>query len=158
MRHNTVMNERLMDACRRLTAEQLTATAAGTYGGVGATLVHMANAQMGYAARLLDTQRPEALPEDPFPGFDVLGGRFADGNSQLEEGATRAGQDRDVEVTGDNPPGRWRLSVPLFLLQAVNHGTEHRSQIATILTQIGVEPPRMDGWAYFFESGHMRDA
>ena len=47
------------------------------------------------------------------------------------------------------------MPVSLFLLQAVNHGTEHRSQVATILTQLGVEPPEMDGWAYFFESGHM---
>jgi uncharacterized damage-inducible protein DinB len=45
--------------------------------------------------------------------------------------------------------------VSLFLLQAVNHGTEHRSQVATVLTQLGVEPPGMDGWTYFFESGHM---
>jgi uncharacterized damage-inducible protein DinB len=43
----------------------------------------------------------------------------------------------------------------LLLLQAVNHGTEHRSQIATILTQLGVEPPEMDGWTYFFESGKL---
>ena len=31
-------------------------------------------------------------------------------------------------------------------------GTEHRSQVATILTQLGVEPPEMDGWTYFFEA------
>jgi hypothetical protein len=27
--------------------------------------------------------------------------------------------------------------------------------VATILTQLGVEPPDMDGWAYFMDSGHM---
>lgn len=43
----------------------------------------------------------------------------------------------------------------LLLLQAINHGTEHRSQIATILTQLGVEAPEMDGWTYFFDGGHM---
>jgi uncharacterized damage-inducible protein DinB len=47
------------------------------------------------------------------------------------------------------------MPVPLFLVQAINHGTEHRSQVATILTQLGIEPPDMAGWAYFFESGHM---
>jgi uncharacterized damage-inducible protein DinB len=44
------------------------------------------------------------------------------------------------------------------LLQAVNHSTEHRSQIATILTQLGIEPPSMDGWTFFFDAGHMTDA
>jgi uncharacterized damage-inducible protein DinB len=154
-RHNTMMNTRLVEACRKLRAEQLGATATGTYGSVGATLVHVANAQEGYAARVLDTERPERLPEDPFPGFDVLTERLAQGDAQLEEAATRGDQDRKVQVTGDDPPGTWWMPVSLFLLQAVNHGTEHRSQVATILTQLGVEPPEMDGWTYFFESGHM---
>jgi uncharacterized damage-inducible protein DinB len=154
-RHNSMMNRRLVEACRLLSPEQLDATAIGTFGSIGATLVHIANAQEGYAARLLDTERPERLPEDPFPGFEGLAERFAHGDAQLEEAATQPGQDRQVQVTGDDPPGAWWMPVPLFLLQAVNHSTEHRSQVATILTQIGVEPPGMDGWTYFFDSGQM---
>ena len=154
-RHNSMMNQRLAEACRQLPPEQLGATAAGTYGSIGATLVHIVNAQEGYAARLLDTERPERVPEDPFPGFEALTERFARGNAQLEEAATQAGQDRKVQVTGDDPPGTWWMPVSLFLLQAVNHGTEHRSQVATILTQLGVEPPEMDGWTYLFESGQL---
>ena len=81
--------------------------------------------------------------------------RLAHGDAQLEEAATHAGEDRKVQVTGDDPPGTWWMPVSLFLLQAVNHGTEHRSQVATILTHLGIEPPEMDGWTYFFSSGHM---
>jgi len=154
-RHNSMMNRRLLEACRRLSPDQLGATATGTFGSIGATLVHIANAQEGYAARLVDTERPERLPEDPFPGFEALEERFAHGDAQLEEAAAQAGQDRKVQVTGDDPPGTWWMPVPLFLLQAVNHGTEHRSQVATILTQLGVEPPEMDGWTYFFASDQM---
>jgi len=154
-RHNTMMNRRLVDACRQLSPEQLDATATGTYGSIGATLVHIANAQEGYAARLLDAERPERLPEDRFPGFDALSERFAHGDAQLEEAATQGSQDRQVQVTGDDPPGTWMMPVSLFLLQAVNHGTEHRSQVATILTQLGVEPPEMDGWTYFFASNKL---
>src|SRR5438132_8634561 len=101
-RHNAMMNGRLMEACRRLSPEQLGATATGTYGSIGATLVHVANSQMSYAARLLERDRPEMLPEDPFPGFDAVAERFADGNAQLEEAATRAGTDLTVQVTGDD--------------------------------------------------------
>lgn len=155
-RHNTMMNGRLVEACRQLRTEQLGATATGTYGTVGATLVHIANAQVGYAARLLDTERPERLPEDPFPGLDAVTERLAQGDAQLEEAAASgAGQDRQVQVTDDDPPRTWMMAVPLFLLQAVNHSTEHRSQVATILTQLGIVPPEMDGWAYFFDSGQM---
>ena len=49
------------------------------------------------------------------------------------------------------------MAAGLLLLQAVNHATEHRSQIATILTQLGVEPPDMSGWRFFFDAGHMKD-
>ena len=153
--HNSMMNRRLMEACRQLSPERLSATATGTYGSIGATLVHIANSQEGYAARLLDTERPQRLPEEPFPGFEALGERFAHGDVQLQEAATQAAQDREVQVTGDDPPGTWLMPVSLFLLQAVNHGTEHRSQVATILTQLGVEPPEMDGWMYFFASGKL---
>src|SRR5438132_10417636 len=104
-RHNAMMNGRLVEACLQLSPEQLGATATGTYGSIGATLVHIANSQEGYAARLLDTERPERLPEAPFPGFEALAERFAHGNAQLEEAASRAGQDRQVQVTGDDPPG-----------------------------------------------------
>lgn len=153
-RHNTMMNRRLLEACRELSPEQLDATTTGTYGTIGATLVHIANAQVGYAARLLDVGRPDSLPEDPFPGFEALAARFALGDAQLEEAAA-AQPDREVEVTGDDPVGTWRMPVALFLAQAINHGTEHRSQVATILTQLGVEPPDMDGWTYFDASGHL---
>src|SRR6266571_3447948 len=144
-RHNSMMNGRLLEACRRLRPEQLGATAAGTYGTIGATLVHIANAQLGYAARLLEADRPEPLSEDPFPGFGLLAKRFAQGDARLEEAAAQPDTDRRVVVSGDDPPGRWSMPVALYLLQAINHGTDHRSHVATILTQLGVEPPDLGG-------------
>jgi uncharacterized damage-inducible protein DinB len=155
LRHNTMMNRRLVDACRQLSPEQLGATATGTYGSIGATLVHIANSQIGYSARFLAVERPEPLPEDPFPGIDALTERFALGDARLEEAAARSTEEHEVQVTGDDPPGSWRMPASLLLLQAVNHGTEHRSQVATILTQLGVVPPEMDGWTYFEESGQL---
>jgi uncharacterized damage-inducible protein DinB len=154
-RHNQMMNQRLLDACRQLSPEQLAATVPGTYGSIGASLVHIANSQSGYAARLLDIERPELLADDPFPGFETLTDRMARGNAQLLEVAASGASDRKVRVTGDDPPGVWWMPVSLFLLQAVNHGTEHRSQVATILTQLGIQPPEMDGWTYFLASGRM---
>lgn len=154
-RHNTLMNFRLLDSCRPLSAQQLGTAAQGTYGSIGATLVHIANSQMGYAARFLGSQRPDSLPEDPFPGFEALEERFAAGNALLEQAAARHAEEREVQVTGDDPPGTWRMPASLLLLQAVNHGTEHRSQVATILTQLGLVPPEMDGWTYFFASDQM---
>lgn len=154
-RHNTMMNQRLLDACRQLTPDQLAATVPGTYGSIGATLVHIANAQTGYAARFLGTEWPTPLAGDPFPGFEALEERFARGNELLEHAATRAGEGHRVRVTFDDPAALMEMPAALLLLQAVNHGTEHRSQVATILTQLGIEPPEMDGWMYFEASGQV---
>src|SRR5205085_5256460 len=114
-RHNAMMNGRLVKVCRQLSSEQLGAAIAGTYGSIGDTLVHVANAQDGYAARLLDTERPLRLPQNGFPGFDALTERFDRSDAQLLQ-AVRAGKDHDVQVTGDDPPGTWTMPVSLFLL------------------------------------------
>jgi uncharacterized damage-inducible protein DinB len=34
------------------------------------------------------------------------------------------------------------------LAQVVHHGTDHRSQICTALTTLGIEPPLIDVWDY----------
>lgn len=157
LRHNTMMNERLLEACRDLTPAQLATTVDGTYGGIGVTLVHVANGQVAYVPRFIASERPEPLAPDPLPSFDALVERFTHGNALLEEAAARTGEDQHVEVSGDDPPGTWRMPAALLLLQAVNHGTEHRSQVSTILTQLGIDAPPMDGWTYFFASGHLTD-
>jgi uncharacterized damage-inducible protein DinB len=33
-------------------------------------------------------------------------------------------------------------------VQAINHATEHRSQVMTALTQVGITPPDLDGWSW----------
>ncbi len=154
-RHNAMMNRRLLDVCQELAGEELAATVPGTYGSIGATLVHIANSQVGYVPRFVAAEKPDPLPESPFPGFEVVRDRFAYGDALLVETAQLAGEGRQIQVSGDDPPGTWRLPAALILLQAVNHSTEHRSQVATILTQLGVQPPPMDGWTYFHASGQM---
>ena len=36
----------------------------------------------------------------------------------------------------------------VIMLQAINHATEHREQISSMLTALGITPPDMDGWSY----------
>jgi len=39
----------------------------------------------------------------------------------------------------------------ILLTQVINHATEHREQIKAILTELGIEPPDLQGWSYFEE-------
>jgi len=44
--------------------------------------------------------------------------------------------------------GTYDAPVIVVLIQAVNHAIDHRSQIATLLSQQDIEPPDLDGWSY----------
>jgi uncharacterized damage-inducible protein DinB len=37
-----------------------------------------------------------------------------------------------------------------LFIQIVNHGFEHRTNITTILSALGLPAPEVDGWAYLF--------
>lgn len=156
-RHNSMMNTKIVDACRALSGEQLAATAVGTYGSIGATLVHIANGQLAYTSRQRGVERPVPLPEDPFPGIAAVAERMAQGDALLEQCAADV-SGLEIEITGDEPGEKWRMNSSLLLVQAINHATEHRTQISTTLTQLGVTPPEMDGWTFFFDAGHMAPA
>jgi uncharacterized damage-inducible protein DinB len=36
----------------------------------------------------------------------------------------------------------------VVMVQAINHATEHREQISSMLSALGVTPPDLDGWTY----------
>ena len=36
----------------------------------------------------------------------------------------------------------------IILTQVINHATEHRAQIKTILTRLGIQPPDSDIWSH----------
>lgn len=41
------------------------------------------------------------------------------------------------------------------LAQALHHGTDHRSQVCTTLTTLGVEPPAIDVWDFAEQAGRL---
>jgi uncharacterized damage-inducible protein DinB len=41
------------------------------------------------------------------------------------------------------------------LAQALHHGTDHRSQVCTALTTLGIEPPAIDVWDFAARDGLM---
>jgi uncharacterized damage-inducible protein DinB len=61
--------------------------------------------------------------------------------------ASKVQPDETAQVDWDGTP----RDVPktILLTQVINHATEHRAQVMAIMTQLGVEPPELDGWQYF---------
>ena len=44
--------------------------------------------------------------------------------------------------------GTYEAPAIVVLIQAINHGDDHRSQICTLLSLQGIEPPYIDAWSY----------
>lgn len=144
--HNLWANLKLLDACAGLTDEQLAAIASGTYGSIIRTLTHLCGAEERYLSRI--TGQP---PED-----EIRQGEVRD-IAALREHARRSGEGLIAVATSTDPAlilrGTFRgepyaLPVIVVLTQAINHATDHRCHIATILTQLGIQPPELDVWAH----------
>ena len=56
--------------------------------------------------------------------------------------------DPDRQIEHRRRDTRYVAPVGVRLAQVVQHGTDHRSQVCTALTLLGVEPPDIAVWAY----------
>jgi uncharacterized damage-inducible protein DinB len=145
-KHNLWANQGLLDACAQLTDEQLHASAPGTYGPIRDTLVHLFRAEDSYLARLTDRQPEDRLKVGEFPGIEALREHARRSGEGLIAVAETADPARVVRGTYRGEP--YELPVMVPLMQAIHHATDHRGQIATALSQMGVEPPDLSVWAY----------
>jgi uncharacterized damage-inducible protein DinB len=149
MRQNNWANARMLDCCEGLDEAALDASLPGTYGKVRDTLVHMVSALGRYARRLevVGFQHDERVHEDkPWPGFAVLKAASESAGRALEQAADGAPEGWQLRTSYD---GRdWVMDAAVPIVQAMNHCTDHRSQISTILTQAGLTPPELDAWQW----------
>lgn len=144
--HHLWANLRLLDACVTLNEEQLASGAPGTYGTIRDTLYHLAQAEERYVSLLTGEEPEQPLWEIGFPGFDLLRERLQRTGEAFRRVAEAGTTDQIVR-------GLWRgqrreLPEKVVLIQALNHGAEHRTNITTVMARLGIEHPRLDGWAY----------
>jgi uncharacterized damage-inducible protein DinB len=147
LKFNLWANLRMLDTCAQLTDEQMDATIDGMYGSIRDTLVHIFRAEEGYARHFnFTSSAPTPLLREftTFPGFDELRSRAERSGKELIAVAERADLDQVLHLDG----GNYDVKVIIVLIQAVDHGIDHRSQIATLLSQQGITPPEIDAWSY----------
>ena len=144
-KYNLWANLRLLDACAHLSDAQLDATTRGTFGSVRETLMHLFAAEEGYARALTGTSSAPGLMElTTFPGFEELRQRATRSGEKLISVAEQGELSQILHLDG----GTYDATVIVVLIQAINHAIDHRSQIATLLSQQDIQPPDLDGWSY----------
>ena len=142
--HNNWANLQIIEACLALSDEQLDAEPqSATKGSIRNTLVHLVSAQRGYLALL--TLPVETRPKTP-PAF-----------AELQESARMSGEGLLALVRDE--PGQlpktqlqtrdgYYVEPWVVIVQIINHATEHREQIKSMLSSLVVTPPNIDGWDY----------
>ena len=144
---------RLIDGCLGLTPEQLDAAVPGTYGSILETMRHPVGGDTYYLAHL--TGDPARETDSDGLGLAELRAEMeADQRTWIELLAQDL--DADAVVKDVDEEGYERdATIGIRHSQAIHHGTDHRSQICTALTTLGVEPPLIDVWAFGLQTGRV---
>ena len=146
-KHSLWANMRLLDVCEQLDDAQLERTVVGTYGSIRDTWVHLVAAEGRYVALLSDRQPDQSFGERTgFTNWEDLRERVRQSSEGLIAIAETFAASRVLR--GSYRGEAYAMPAIVPMIQAVNHATEHRIHIATILTQLGVAPPTLDGWKY----------
>lgn len=151
--HHVWATIRVFDACLALEPEQLDTTVPGTYGSIIDTLRHLVGGDCGYLLALTGGRTPEIDEEH----MDLAALR-----AQMEANGPEwaALVDRDIDPDADVVRHRddgtdSHAPIGIRLAQALHHGTDHRSQICTALTSLGVTPPEIDVWDFADQDGRL---
>jgi uncharacterized damage-inducible protein DinB len=144
--HHAWAQERLLDAVLALTPEQLETTVPGTYGSILDTVRHLVGSDNWYLF---------VITRETFPRIDEDSMSVAELRGTLARSAAEwrrlldLGLDPDTWLERVHEDGsKTRAPLGLRFAQVLHHGTDHRSQICTALTTLGIEPPPIDLWDY----------
>jgi uncharacterized damage-inducible protein DinB len=148
--HHVWATRRLIDVCLALTPAQLDASVPGTDRSILATLRHVVGnesfelfvARGGQGSFI----RPDEMGlEELKAAMEDIGARWA---RLLDEDIDPDAMRREV----DPDDGYQKLApMGIRLAQTLHHGSDHRSQICTALTELGVEPPALDAFTFGIE-------
>jgi uncharacterized damage-inducible protein DinB len=151
LRHNVWANLQLFDACQALSDEQLAASAPGTYGSIRETLPHIVGGEEDYLTVLTGQPPAQPLRKDASLSIGELRERAVTVGEAL---VTVAGGVTEDQTFPRQYLGQlYQLPAPRFLVQILTHSCEHRTHVTTILSQQGITPPDLSGWAYMFAMG-----
>jgi uncharacterized damage-inducible protein DinB len=142
--HNNWANLQIMQVCSTLSDEQLDAEPqTTTKGSIRSTLWHLINSQEDYLSQLIGIE-PRFNWQAP-PDFNELQqAASSTGAGLIALARNESGKSLKAKFQKDG----YSVEPWVVMVQAINHATEHREQIKSMLSSLEITPPRIDGWAY----------
>jgi uncharacterized damage-inducible protein DinB len=145
-------NARILDTTEQLTAEQFTASGGG-FDSIRDTLVHTASAHWLWLERWRESSPHGFWDPVDFPDVAALRIRWDEVEAATSAYvATLHEPDLARMVSYVNFQGEtWAYPLRQQLLHQVNHATQHRSEVALLLTRLGYSPGWLDLLVYVDE-------
>jgi uncharacterized damage-inducible protein DinB len=153
--HHVWATVELFDACEALTADQLLGPVPGTYGSIQDTMRHIVGSDAWYLFVISGGVVPRIDEEamDPAELRSAMQGHGSAWSAVLADA-----DDPSVVVIAHRDDGtEGHAPLGIRLAQALHHGTDHRSQVCTGLTALGIQPPDIDVWAFGERDGRVFD-
>ena len=151
--HHVWATLRVIDACLALSPEQLETAVPGTYGSILDTARHTVGADSWYLFALTGGRSPR-IDEDHMDLPELRA--TMEGNGTTWSSLLAEDLDPDAVVVRRRDDGsETHAPMGIRLAQALHHGTDHRSQICTALTTLGIEPPAIDVWDFGVQNGRV---
>ena len=144
--YNYWANRRILTTAAKLSPAQFVAPSSHSFGGVRGTLVHTFDSEYGWRSIIQHGTVTPDMTEAEFPALAALEKRWDEEESAMR--AYLAGlKDEDmggmVRYTASSGIKRERI-LWHCLLHVVNHGTQHRSEAAALLTGYDQSPGDLD--------------
>src|SRR5262245_44556500 len=138
-RYNAWANTRVLDTAIRVTTQQFLAGGGASYDSLRDTLVHTMSGQWIFLERWRGRSPRAMLDVQHFPDLSSIRrhwDRIERETQVFVAELSDAQLIRDVEYT--NTEGeRWTYPLWQQMIHQVNHATQHRSEAAVMLTQLG---------------------
>jgi uncharacterized damage-inducible protein DinB len=145
-KYNKWANKRILDAASRVTNEQFIAPASFPHGGLRGTLTHALFAEWVWRKRWLGESPTRRMKAEDFPTFDSLRSHWMEEEKALDIFVDSLTDEKlngtfDYKTTEGEPLQRilWQA-----MAHVVNHGTQHRSEAAAMLTEFNHSPGDID--------------
>jgi uncharacterized damage-inducible protein DinB len=143
--HNNWANIQTIQACSALSDVQLDAEPHSvTKGTIRQTLLHLVSSQRGYLALLTLPVEERQKQHEPLAFEDLKQSAIESGEALL----ALLREENQLPTTRLQTTDGYYVEPWVVFLQIINHATEHREQINSMLSALGVPSPQLDGWGY----------